>query len=146
VLKRFPFAIAFLVCPWTLASCWAVTQTADEARLRDQWVEAVFAPTTNADHPSVKILSEDAPEAITRGRSWRGTPFQLGDKTYTHGLGFNSTKRLLVHLGEPCEHFIADVGLENNDDTRRGAAVGQGSVTFHVAVAGQEVFASKVLR
>jgi alpha-galactosidase len=85
-------------------------------------------------------------DAVSRGQSWRGTPYRLGDKTYTNGLGFNSTKHLLAVLGQPAERFVADVGLENNDDTQRGAAMGRGSVTFHVLVDGKDIFASPVLR
>ncbi|HEX5470931.1 MAG TPA: alpha-galactosidase [Lacipirellulaceae bacterium] len=124
----------------------AVTPTADEMELRDKWVQSAFTSKQAANHANIRLLYEDVPDGITRGRSWRGTPFQLGDKTYTHGLAFNSTKHLAIHIGEPCERLVADVGLENNDDTRRGAAMGQGSVKFHVLVGGKEVFASKVLR
>ena len=49
-------------------------------------------------------------------------------------------------LGKPAQRFLADIGLENNDDTQRGATMGNGSVTFHVLVGGKEVFASPVRR
>jgi len=111
------------------------------------WAEQAFATSPAGTNAAwVKLLFEDAPEAITRGRSWRGTPYQLGNKTYAHGIAFNATKHLLVRLGRPAERFTAEVGLENNDDTRRGAAMGNGSVTFHVLVGGKEVFTSPVLR
>src|SRR5262245_7798843 len=143
-MKSVRLAAVFLTTHFASAACWAVTPTADEMRLRDMWVNSIFAGPASADRPSLKLIYEDAPEAITRGRSWRGTPFQIGEKVYSHGLAFNSTKRLLVRLGEPGERFVADIGLENNDDTRRGAALGQGSVTFHVAMGGREIFASKL--
>jgi alpha-galactosidase len=112
-----------------------------------QWVERVFgAAPTGTNVAYLKLLFEDVADGITRGRSWRGTPYQLGDKTYSHGLAFNATKHLLVHLGRPADRFSAEVGLENNDDTRRGAALGHGSVTFHVVVGNKEVFASPVRR
>jgi alpha-galactosidase len=38
------------------------------------------------------------------------------------------------------------VGLENNDDTRRGAAGGNGSVTFAVRIGDKEIYASDVRR
>jgi alpha-galactosidase len=94
----------------------------------------------------LKLLYEDVADGVTRSRSWRGTPFQLGDKTYSHGLAFNSTKHILVDLGKPGRQFSAEVGLENNDDTRRGEALGQGSVTFHVLVRGKEIFTTPTLR
>ncbi len=94
----------------------------------------------------MELVFEDAADQVSRGRSWRGTPFQLGPKTYTNGLAFNATKHLRVRLGQPGERFTAEIGLENNDDTQRGAGAGNGSVTFHVRVGDQEVFASPVLR
>jgi len=125
----------------------AVTPQPSEFLAAGSWFDAVFAP--GAEHrpgAGLKILYEDAADAVTRGASWRGTPFQLGDKTYSHGLAFNSTKRILVRLGRPARRFTAEIGLENNDDTRRGEALGQGSVTFHVLIGGKEVFASPILR
>ena len=138
--------LALLATQLALPLSFAVTPTPGEMQLRDRWVGSVFEPQSPKSRPSMKLLYEDAAEGIFRGRSWRGTPFQLGDKNYTHGIAFNSTKHLLIRLGEPGDRFSADVGLENNDDTRRGAAMGQGSVTFHVLVGGKEVFASPVLR
>ncbi len=125
----------------------AVTPQPGEFLACGQWADRLLATAEQATNAAfLKILYEDAPDAVTRGRSWRGTPFQLGETTYTHGLAFNSTKHLLVHLDRPAERFTAQVGLENNDDTQRGAALGRGSVTFHVLVAGQEVFTTPVLR
>ena len=111
-----------------------------------QWADPVAGISPSATPARMKILYEDAPDSMARGRSWRGTAFQLGNKTYGHGLAFNSTKHILVKLGRPAERFTADVGLENNDDTQRGAAMGNGSVTFHVLVGGKELFTSPVLR
>ena len=112
-----------------------------------QWSDRVLGASPAATNAAcLKLLFEDAPDAITRGRSWRGTPYQLGEKTYSHGIAFNSTKHILVRVGSPAERFVADVGLENNDDTRSGATLGNGSVTFHVLVGGKEVFTSPVLR
>jgi alpha-galactosidase len=111
------------------------------------WSERVFACGQGDQSAAfIKLVYEDVADGITRGRSWRGTPYQLGEKSYSHGIAFNSTKQILIHLGKPAQRFTADIGLENNDDTRRGEAIGQGSVTFHVLVAGKEVFASPVLR
>ncbi|UCG59083.1 MAG: NPCBM/NEW2 domain-containing protein, partial [Phycisphaerales bacterium] len=124
----------------------AVTPQLDEFHLRSERMGSLLGETEKALRPHLRLLFEDTTEGITRGKSWRGTPFQLGEKTYTNGLAFNSTKHLEVVLDRPAEQFVADVGLENNDDTRRGAAMDHGSVTFHVLVEGKEVFASPVLR
>ncbi|NLH71721.1 MAG: hypothetical protein GX456_01550 [Verrucomicrobia bacterium] len=110
------------------------------------WVERAFGSATPAPGANLKLLYQDAADGVSRGKSWRGTPFQIGSKTYSHGLAFNSTKHIQVNLPGPGKRFIADVGLENNDDTRRGAAMGNGSVTFHVLVNGKEMAASPVMR
>ena len=137
-------AIILLSC--LAGSSRAVSPEPEEFGARDTWVNQIFAPTNGASSPHLKLLYEDVADGVTRGRSWRGTPFQLGEKSYAHGLAFNSTKHILVDLGKPARRFTAEVGLENNDDTRRGEALGQGSVTFHVFVRGKEVFTTPVLR
>lgn len=126
---------------------WAVTPQEGEFLACRQWSDRTFGATGGTTPTAwMRLLYEDAPERVTRGRSWRGTPFMLGDKAYSHGIAFNSTKHILIHTGKPAERLIADIGLENNDDTQRGAAMGQGSVTFHVRVAGKELLASPVMR
>jgi len=124
----------------------AVTPTADELQQCRTWAEAGFLPAAPAARTGVKVLEQDSEDLVTWGRSWRGTPFQIGDRNYSHGLAFNSTKRLRVHLAGPGARFVSDIGLENNDDTRRGAASGQGSATFQVWVQGQEVLSSPVMK
>jgi len=124
----------------------AVEPQPQEFELRDRWLAPLLGKSLSAPVPHLELLYQDTTDGISRGQSWRGTPFQLGQKTYTHGLAFNSTKHLLVIVGRPAERFTADVGLENNDDTQRGAAMGNGSVTFHVLVDGKEVLTTPVLR
>ncbi len=125
----------------------AVAPQAEEFLACRAWADQVFAVSPGGEAaPYLKLLYEDVPDLMTRGRSWRGTPYQLGEKTYLHGIAFNATKHLLVHLGKPAGRFTAEVGLENNDDTRRGEALGQGSVTFQVLVGGKEVFTSPIRR
>jgi alpha-galactosidase len=137
-------ALAFLLAA---AGAHAVTPQPVEFDTCRRWVERVFGGAEKTATPTcLKVLHEDVADAMTRGKSWRGTPYMLGGKTYTHGIAFNSTKHILVRLGRPAERFTADVGLENNDDTQRGAKVGCGSITFHVLVGGKEVFTSPVRR
>ncbi len=140
------FISVIIVSLFVLVAAHAVTPQPDEFSLRNEWMNPLFGRTEQVARPHLEILYEDVSDGVSRGRSWRGTPYQLGGKTYTNGLGFNSTKHLLVVLGQPAERFVADVGLENNDDTQRGAATGHGSVTFHVLVDSTEVYASPVLR
>ncbi len=145
---KIPASVAGLIF-WAgaLITTEAVTPDPGEFNACKAWSQRVFGLSgTNESSPYLRILFQDVADAITRGKSWRGTPFQLGDKTYAHGLAFNSTKHLLIHLGRPGQRFTAETGLENNDDTRRGEQIGQGSVTFHVLVRGEEVFSSNVRR
>jgi alpha-galactosidase len=141
ILLLGPLLIADL--PLTLQG---VTPVSEEFAACRRWADQVAGESQAPLPVGLKVLYADVQEPLGRGRSWRGTPFQLGDKTYAHGLAFNSTKHILVRLGRPAERFTADVGLENNDDTQRGAAQGNGSVTFHVLVGGKEAFTSPVLR
>ena len=134
--------IGFIACSQTLA----VIPSPTELESSRTWWNSTFAPAGQTSPGQIDILFEDVPDSLCRGRSWRGSAFQLGEKTYAHGLAFNSTKHLRVRLGQPGERFTADVGLENNDDTQRGETLGQGSVTFHVLVNGAEVFQTPVLR
>jgi alpha-galactosidase len=135
-----------LVTMTTVTPALALGQTGEFLACR-QWSGLFLGASQAATNAAcLKLLFEDVPDGITRGRSWRGTPYQLGEKTYSHGIAFNSTKHILVRVGRPAERFVAEVGLENNDDTRRGATLGNGSVTFHVVVGGKEVFTSPVLR
>ena len=124
----------------------AVTPTPAEDQLRQQWAASWLAAQAGQTPSYLELVSEDVHDSIGRTRSWRGTPFQIGAKTYDHGLAFNASKRLRIHLDRPAERFTCDVGLENNDDTRRGAETGGGSVTFHVLAGNKELFASPVLR
>ena len=66
----------------------------------------------------------------------------MADKVYTHGLGSHSTSEVLVRLPEPGKTFTADVGIDNNWDTKAS----HGSVVFVVEVAGKEVFRSDLRR
>ena len=146
IMQTLTRIVILLFIAHTPTAIHAVTPLPEEFAACRQWADGVAGTAKSAPAASLKILYEDTHEPLVRGRSWRGTPFQLGDKTYTHGLAFNSTKHILVRLGQPAERFAADVGLENNDDTQHGAVQGSGSVTFHVLAGGKEVFTSPIRR
>jgi alpha-galactosidase len=144
---RTPYFLALLIGGSLAWPVHAVVPKPEEFAACRAWSERRLDAAAAAEQfPYVQVLFEDAADSVTRGKSWRGTPFQLGDKQYAHGLAFNSTKHLLVRVGKPSDRFTAEIGLENNDDTRRGEAQGSGSVTFHVLVNGTEVFTSPVRR
>ena len=125
----------------------AVSATPEEVSACREWAQHMFGASPQQGRvSSLKVIYQDTPDIIMRGRSWRGTPYAIADKTFSHGIAFNSTKHILVQLSQPGERFLASAGLENNDDTQRGATLGNGSVTFHVLVDGKEVFTSQVRR
>lgn len=127
-------------------SSYAIDPTPDEMTAIRQWAESTFSTDAPGTQTFIEIRHQDVAEAITRGRSWRGTPFQIGEKTYRHGIAFNATKHLVIRASNGARRFQADVGLESNDDTLRGEGMGQGSVVFTVLASGKEVFRSPVLR
>lgn len=124
----------------------AVTPQPGEQQLRDQWLTPFLTGEAKRVLSHLQTVQEDVADGIGRGRSWRGTPFQIGEKTYEHGLAFNATKQIRIVLDRPGARFTSDIGLENNDDTRRGAETGNGSVRFQVRVHGQDVLTSPVMR
>src|ERR1035437_9822035 len=94
-----------------LSTAGAVTSQPEELLACKTWTESVFSAGSEAGSGAfLKLLYADVADGVARMRSWRGTPFQLGEKTYTNGLAFNATKHILVHLGKPARRFTADLG------------------------------------
>jgi len=113
-----------------------------EVSFNRQWAERVFAesPEPVVWDNQLTIVHEDAPGDTKIGRCAAGGPLRLGEKRYTRGIGVNSHSVLRVTLAQPAARFIADIGLDRNVD---GTIA---SVAFHVAVDGQDVFATEVMR
>ncbi|MEW6239159.1 MAG: alpha-galactosidase [Candidatus Omnitrophota bacterium] len=141
--RRRYFSIALVM---VLSPAWAVAPNSSEFDAARYVFERYFLEQNATASGFLQVLEQDVPEGITRGQSWRGTPYRIGGKEYSNGVAFNATKRLLINLGGPGERFQSDVGLENNDNTQLGAKSGNGSVRFHVFVKGQEVYASPIMR
>jgi alpha-galactosidase len=74
--------------------------------------------------------------------SYQKNPLQLGDKQFAKGIGCHAPSKITVFLPGPGKKFLAQVGLDNNEDTRHGV----GSVVFSVNVGGRRVFQSEVAR
>ncbi len=77
----------------------AVGPQPQEFEQRNRWIAPLLDQPQPTPRPHMEILYQDATDGISRGKSWRGTPYQLGDKTYTNGVAFNSTKHLLDRPG-----------------------------------------------
>ena len=144
-IVRAPFLVILAANLFCFSSS-AITPSQGEFRFSRQWADDSFGAGKPAQQSSIKIIKEDVSDSVSRGKSWRGTPFQIGSKTYSHGLGFNSIKQLRITLNRPAKRFFSDIGLENNDDTHRGAEMNQGSVTFQVLVGDKELISSPVMR
>lgn len=65
----------------------------DEFHFRSEWMGSLLGGTGQDVRPHLRLLYEDATEGIARGKSWRGTPFQLGVKTYANGVGCKNSSR-----------------------------------------------------
>jgi len=113
-----------------------------EVTFNCQWAERVFSETPEpvAWGNQLTIVHEDVPGDTKSGRCAAGGAIRLGEKTYTRGIGVNSHSILRVTLDHPAARFRADIGLDRNVD---GSVA---SVAFHVAVDGQDVFATEVMR
>ncbi|MGB2809191.1 MAG: NPCBM/NEW2 domain-containing protein, partial [Sedimentisphaerales bacterium] len=111
--KQLGFYGILLVILFSVATSLAVIPQPGEFHFRNEWMGPLLGETGKTVRAHLKLLYEDVTEGIGRGKSWRGTPFQLGERTYTNGLAFNSTKHLEVVLDREAERFVADVGLEN---------------------------------
>lgn len=130
-----PFAV---IGAFVLSGDCATPSSGEFSTAQSNW-ERWFGDQPEACY--LEVVSEDVHDGIGRGISWRGTPYQIAEKTYAHGLAFNSTKRIRIHMSQPAVRFTAEVGLENNDNTRGGT----GSVTFHVFAQDKELFSTPVM-
>ena len=91
--------------------------------------------------PSLALLYQPW-EDLEIDRSVLKTPLVIGQRKFAHGLGVNSICQLCVHSPAPIEHFSAWVGVDCNEQTRKGV----GSVTFGLAARGLLEFNTPVLR
>jgi alpha-galactosidase len=96
---------------------------------------------SGAAGPSLTLLREDY-EDVEIDRSVLKTPLMIGQRKFAHGLGVNSISQMCVHSPTPIARFSAWVGVDCNDQTRKGA----GSVVFALAVRGGPEFNTPVLR
>jgi len=113
-----------------------------EVTFNRQWAERVFSEILEPGDrgKQLSIVHEDVPGDTKIGHCAAGGPIRLGEKRYIRGIGVNSHSVLRVTLDQPVARFVADIGLDRNVD---GTVA---SVAFHVAVDGQDVFATEVIR
>ena len=113
-----------------------------EIALNAQWAEKAFGgeAQTTATADRLVVIHEDVAGDTKVGRCGFGTPLRLANKTYTRGIGVNSTCVLRVSTTQPAARFVADIGLDRNVDNTAA------SVTMHVNVGDKNVFQTGLLR
>ena len=120
--------------------------TTTEMSTIKQWREAWFPKDDKAQkekRAEIQIL-EASNLTVFNKNAWGGA-ITLGNERIEHGICVDALNRLLVTLPKPAKKFTALVGIDNNDDTRRGAAAGKGTVTFHVIANGKELLKTEVI-
>jgi alpha-galactosidase len=120
----------------------AATDYSEHVQRTMAWAEKAFAVHKTDISPKnrLTIVYEDGAGDTKPRRCAFGGPLRLGDRVYEHGIGVNSHSVLRVSLAEPAEMFAAGIGLDRNVD---GTVA---SVRFYVSVAGENVFATNVMR
>ena len=124
--------------------------TPAEIRQKDLWVKTHLLepkltaaqlktpPAPSAPKPGLDVYANNDPVIPNR----RGdSPLRIADKTYSRGLYCHAVSKIVVTLPRPGKRFTSEVGLDNNEDTRRG----RGSVIFSVTVNDHIAFKSDVM-
>ncbi|HOZ45124.1 MAG TPA: alpha-galactosidase [Candidatus Hydrogenedentes bacterium] len=119
----------------------------EEARQVAAWVEGlgwVCESDAPAATPAFRILEarQDYREPARDVCCHTFTPLRIGSRSFAKGIGAHANGLVAVALDAPCVRFTAQVGIDNNDDTRGE----RGSAVFVVHVDGQERFRSAVCR
>jgi len=127
-----------------LAAAGAAGAATDERSDMAAWVRAALlgesAPTA-ATAPGLEVKRQDYGQ-FRLNRSVMDTPLKVGEKDYKHGLGTHAVSEIVVHLPAAGKRFEAEVGVDNNYDTK-GV---KGSVIFAVEVGGKEAWRSGVCK
>lgn len=115
---RLPLALACFLL--SAAAAFAGTDPAF-----DQFLAGIGLPVPSATVPTVSLesASQDFGRLTTNAACHTHTPLRLGQKSYAKGLGSHANARIAFRLNRAFRAFTADVGIDNNDDTRKGAAV-----------------------
>ena len=132
---------------WLCLSASCPTAWAGEAPLdadfHARWAEQVFAaetPSAPLPRNRLLIVHEGFPGDTKVGRCAAGGPLRLGEKVYTRGIGVNSHSVLRIELTKPAARLLSDIGLDRNVDSMKASSA------FHVAIDGEDVFATEILR
>jgi alpha-galactosidase len=120
---------------------------ADERQMFDRFLTdaglkpIAAAPTTAA---RMESATQDFSRLSVNLSCHTHTPLRIGETTYAEGLGTHANSRIVFRLHSPQKAFVAEVGIDNNADTRSGAA--KASVVFVVKGDGRELARTPVCR
>ncbi len=146
-----------LLLPNTTVYRLAKATEPDQLRVADrqsvQWVQQ-WAQRSFARAKLRKDLSVVTPSPVTwsverkshevlADRTVWNTPITLENRTFVHGIYMDAPAVVRVRLNAPAVAFTAQVGIDNNADTRRRPDAG--SARFYVKVRGKSTFSTNVL-
>ncbi len=94
----------------------------------------------------VRLMSaaQDYGELTVNASCHTHTPLRIGEKNYKEGLGSHANGRIVFQIDSPMQTFAAEVGIDNNDDTRNGRD--KASAMFVVKGDGRELARTPVCR
>lgn len=122
----------------------AVMASAEEIEALHDWAGLAFTgewPEGRAPAIRVELRRQDA-STLRFGESCLETPLVLGGRAFEHGLGTHAASEIALHLPPGARSFHAEVGVDDNDDTRDG----KGSVRFLVETGGERLAVTSVLK
>ena len=88
------------------------------------WAESALLGAQTAiapPGPGLEVVRQDYGQFRVR-QSVMNTPLRLAEVGYQHGLGTHAESRIVVRLRRPGKRFEAQVGVDNNYDTRASGA------------------------
>jgi alpha-galactosidase len=115
----------------------AVMASPEDVGQVHDWVRTALLDSTPVTvEPRVKLTVRRQDYNVLRlGQSCMQTPLKIGQQEFARGLGTHANSEIVVTLPAGAKAFQAQVGIDNNYDTR-----GQhGSVQFSVEIGGKEV-------
>ncbi len=109
------------------------------------WIQAWLPEdSTGARRPAGITVISASNFTVLNKNGW-GDAITLGSEKFDHGIYVDAPNTLRVTLPRAAKKFTATVGIDNNADTRTGAASGHGSVSFRVSAGGKELLKTEVM-
>ena len=133
-----------VLCLLLMLSCSQSVAAAEEQKA----VKQFLAKAGMVVPPSPDAILESATQShgsLSVDQScYTHTPLCIGNRKYPHGLGTHANSRIVFQLERIFNTFSAEVGIDNNEDTKAGKA--KASVQFLVKGDGRELAKTPVCR